>query len=839
MTETTHIPEEATLRMKLGGMHCSFCVSTIKKAYSRVPGVGEVGVSLAHEEALVRYDPARVTETEVKDTLRPLGYTVRDPDKVRTFEDEEEELRRERRRLFIAAGFTVTSFLVMLLGPWTDLVAIPVAAMQWTMLTIALLTMFTVGWYIKRMAFQSLIRGILNQHNLLEFAAFGGLIGGLLGMFVDSSFPAGDFFAVATFVTTYHILSGYVSLLVRTRSSQSVRKLLALQPDTARVVRSGNEVEIPIAEVRVGDQVRVRPGESIPVDGTVSEGASAVNEALVTGEPIPSEKVPGDEVIGGSINHTGSLLIEVSRIGDESFLNQVARSIEEARALRPGLLQLVDVVLKYYVPGVLIFAGGAAVVWIFGPLLFGNGPDWFRAVFAVLAVLVMGYPCALGMATPLAMIRGAGEAAERGILMRSGEAFEVMHDLEVVVFDKTGTITKGEPSVHAVQPAVGSTDSDLLRLAAAVEAHSEHPLAESIRSSAVERGLTVPDVAAFQSHTGQGVQGEVDGQDVVLGKPEWLLARGVDLTELADAIERLRLKGQTVVAVAAEDQAVGVLGISDTVKDDAAATIAALRESGLTSVMITGDNERTARAVAANVGIDEVLSEVLPGEKAERVRDLQRQGKRVAMVGDGINDAPALTQADIGIAIGAGTDIAIESADIVIMGERLGAVLDAYQVGLRSYSKTKQNLGLAFSFNGVGVPLATTGLLHPVWAMVAMVASVTTVLVNSFAGRLIARAERQPALDVPKRHSLVPSGTVEPEAAGLDPDQHVLHLYVDMHCGSCARLIRGTLGQIDEVRSIVPDISDKSVTITHGSGTTSTEIIDALKAIGFEAKARS
>jgi heavy metal translocating P-type ATPase len=721
--------------MSIGGMSCSFCTSTINKAFTRIDGVHEIGVSLAHEEGLVKYDPSKVTSDQLRRTLEQIGYTYRDPEKVRTFEDDAEELRRERGRLVVAGSFTVVSLAVMAVGQWLDLVRIPL--MRWILLGLALTTMFGTGWFIKKMAWASLRRGIFNQHVLLEFAAFAGLAGGFLGIFVLDDFPIGDFFAASTLVTTYHILSHYASLAVRTRASQAVRHLMSLQPDTARVIRHGEEVEVPIDEVVLGDRVRVRPGESIPVDGTVTDGVSAVNEALVTGEPIPSEKVAGDVVIGGSINQTGTLVVEVTRVGEESFLSQVARSIEEARSLRPGVLQLVDVVLRFFVTGVLLFAAAGFLGWTVLPTVLGDGPDWNRAILAGLAALVMGYPCALGMATPLATIRGGGEAAERGILMRSGEAFQLMGEISTIVLDKTGTITRGEPSVHSVVPVDGSTEEEVLAWAAAAEANSEHPLARAVEDAAHSRGLVIPSTDEFTSNTGQGVAATTGGSRLLVGKPDWLRHEGTDLDPLESDRQRLEATGQTVIAVARNGRALGLIGIGDRLKPDAADAIRRITQAGITPVMITGDNGRTASVVAEQVGIDQVIAGVLPEDKAAHIRRLQREGGRVMMVGDGINDAPALTQADIGVAIGAGTDIAIEAAEIVIMGDRLGAVMDAHQIGVASYRKTKQNLALAFSVNGIGVPAATTGLVSPVWAMVAMITSVTAVLLNSFGGRLL------------------------------------------------------------------------------------------------------
>ncbi len=840
--------DQAVFRMKIGGMSCSFCTSTINKAYSRIDGVYEVGVSLAHEEGLVKYDPSRVTPEKLRRTLEQIGYTYRDPEKVRTFEEDAAEVRRERGRLIAAGSFTILSLLVMLVGQWLNLVDIPL--MPWILLALALNTMFATGWFIKKMAWASLRRGIFNQHVLLEFAAFAGLAGGFVGIFVLDDFPIGDFFAASTLVTTYHILSHYASLAVRTRSSQAVRRLMALQPDTARVIRDGEEAEIPLDDVLVGDRVRVRPGESIPVDGTVASGVSAVNEALVTGEPIPAEKVTGDDVIGGSINQTGTLVVEVTRIGEDSFLSQVARSIDEARSLRPGVLQLVDVILRYYVRFVLLFAAGGFFGWVVLPSIFGDGPNWNRALLAGLAALVMGYPCALGMATPLATIRGGGEAADRGILMRSGEAFQIMGEISAVVLDKTGTITRGEPAVHALLPAAGAGEEELLRLATAVEANSEHPLARAVEDAADTQGIEFPDADQFTSHTGQGVEATVDGARVLVGKPRWLASEGVDLAEVDIDLVRLEEKGQTVIGVARDGRLVGLIGIADTLKDDASEAVRRIKDAGITPIMITGDNRRTAAVVAEQVGIDEVLAEVLPDEKAAKVRDLQEGGQRVMMVGDGINDAPALTQADIGVAIGAGTDIAIEAADIVIMGERLGAVMDAHQIGVRSYRKTKQNLGLAFSFNGIGVPAAVTGLVSPVWAMIAMISSVTAVLANSFGGRLV-RGEsiakgfdtfgghdNQPTTersDEPHDHVAGESHepTTLPPPAGED-SVTVIRLKTSMHCEGCAERIEATLGGLEGVRSVRADSDTSVVEVAHGPEIFEGQIRDVLLELGYQ-----
>ncbi|TAK83543.1 MAG: cadmium-translocating P-type ATPase [Betaproteobacteria bacterium] len=773
------------VQFKIGGMACSFCVASITKALGRMEGVREVNVNLAHEETLVEYEPMKVASAKLKETLLDLGYTVRDANKVRSFEEEEAEIREQRNNLLMAAGFTAVALGAMALM-WLDLMPPRgMAAMFWLMPILALSTILGPGWHILSMAWASLRRGILNQHVLLELGAFAGLTGGFLG-YLYSAFPVPDFFGVAVFVTTYHVLSGYVSLLVRTRASQAVRRLLGLVPNTARVVRDGREEEIPIEQVKPADLVRVRPGESIPVDGEVVEGASGVDESLVTGESMPAEKTQGDAVIGGSINQTGTLLVRVIKVGEESFLSQVARQVEEARALKPGILALVDRVLQVYVPGVLVFAGGALLAWTLGAWFVTGSPDWTRAIFAALAVLVMGYPCALGMATPLAMIRGGGMAAERGILMRSAEAFQVLKDVKKVVLDKTGTITRGEPAVVELVTLAGFDKREALRLAAAAEASSEHPLARAVVALAEAQQLQVPKAEHFQATAGKGVTATVEGRRIAIGSPAFMQTEGQPVLAMQEA-------GNTVIVLAVDEKPAALIAIADQLKADAIEAIEGLRKAGLEPVMLTGDNWRTAKAVAEKVGIIEYRAEVLPQDKAQVVRELQGQGHRVAMVGDGINDAPALMQADVGIAIGAGTDIAIESADIVLIGERLGAVVDAYYIGRASYRKTVQNLSLALAFNGIGVPLATTGLVHPVWAMIAMAASVSTVLTNSFAGQLLPKGRRG--------------------------RQAQLTLKIaTMHCEHCLDSIREAVTALKGVEEVTGDPARQVVTVSYREG---------------------
>ncbi|MGQ5514677.1 heavy metal translocating P-type ATPase [Halococcus saccharolyticus] len=840
----------------VGGMSCSFCAETITKAYDRTDGVEDVDVSLAHEEVLVQYDDDQLGDAELKDTLRDLGYTIRDPNKEKRFEEQQEELDQGKRQLLISGIASLLALglmgLMVVRNGWNIFAETDQQWMWYGSLALALGTMFWPGLYIKKKAYNSLKRGIFNQHVLLEAGAFAGLTGGFLGWFVFPSFPVVHFFIVSTFITTYHILSEYTSLIVRTRASRAVQDLMDLQPDTARRVTEDGEVEdVEVDELDVGDNVRVKPGENIPIDGEVIDGESAVDESVATGESAPVDKQPGDEVIGGSVNETGTLLIEVTATGEDAFLNQVAQQIEEARAMKPGIIQLADKILKYFVPGVLSIAAAAFLFWVIIPAAFpgtilGSGPQLQTAAYAALAALVLGYPCALGMATPLALIRGGGEAARNGILMRSGDAFQVYRDVDTVVLDKTGTITQGEPAVNTVVGIGEHPEVDVRRTAASAEAFSEHPLADAILDHADELDLGFSDPAEFDSVTGKGVTATVDGDDVLVGKPGWLTDEGVDLSDGENVVEDLQDRGLTTIGVVVNGELVGVVGIGDEIKDDATATIQRIKDAGIDPVMITGDNERTAQTVAGEVGIDRMMAEVLPDDKREEIRRLQdEQNERVAMVGDGINDAPALTQADIGIAIGAGTDIAIESADIILMGDHLGGVMDAYEIAQTSYKKTRQNLIGAFSFNGIGVTAATTGLIHPVFAMIAMVLSVSAVLANSFAGQLLSGGGIKTDFTI---EGVETDKTSEPEPPGKSeevtadeakddekPARETATFDTGLNCGSCEDRVTDTLDERDGVREIHADADEQCVEVTFNPHRITTdELRETIADLGYE-----
>ena len=755
---TTSAPEaiserRARLATKVSGMRCSLCGGIVEETLRAQPGVETVSVSLPDQQALIEYDPRRVSPEQLQVALGDVGFAVGDSPAQRSAESPDEDtsaLVSEGRRLLILIALSALTVPLMLLelldqvGGWA----------AWVIGTFAVASLVAAPELLVATV-QSGRRGLLKNRPVVRASVFGGLVGGLIGLvFRPEDFPTGGFFAVTVLVLAYHVFSMWLTLLVRTHSSHSVKKLLELQPDTARLVRHGVEGDVPLKAVGVGDLLRVRPGERVPIDGRVARGRSAVDESLVTGESMPVKKREGDELIGGAINGSGTLLVEVSRVGEDTFLQQIVRNIQEARALKPGVVDLVGRILKVYIPAVLAFAVLAGGFWTIAPVVLGDGADLNRALFATLGVLIMAYPCAMGMAAPLGLVRGTGDAAEQGIVLRTGEAFQSFGQVRRIAFDKTGTLTEGAFTVRELE-AAGDGD-ELLALAAAAEAPSEHPLGAAIVAAAGDRELVVGAADEFEAVSGHGVRSTIDGAAVVVGRPSFVAEHAGGLGRIADRVAQLEETGRTVVAVSRDGELQGLIALGDEIRADARAALDDMRRQGLTPVMVTGDNRRAAQRVARELGIEEVRAEVLPQDKAEIVRDLQRHG-RVAMVGDGINDAPALVQADVGIAMGGGTDIAIESADVIIVGNRLDAVVTARDIGRRSYRRTKHNVVLAFMFNGIGVPLAATGLVYPIWAMVVMFVSVTAVFANSMRGKWSMMFST--LRDVVKQQALEPSPT--------------------------------------------------------------------------------
>jgi Cu+-exporting ATPase len=734
--------EEATLRIR--GMHCASCVGDIEKALTREPGVLRAEVSLATETASVEYVPSVTDLSAVREAIEARGYEVDDDPAADAPERETEDRAREHRDLMRRFWFGVAVSIPVLLTAYPEwmpgLRELSPEAIRWIWGAAGLLTVPVLFYSGKRFftgAWSAFRHRAADMNTLIALGTGAAWVYSTVAVLFPELFPEGTtepFYDVAAIVITLVVLGQALEVRAKGRTSEAIRKLLDLQARTARVIRDGVEMDVPVEEVVVGDVVVVRPGEKVPVDGVVVDGRSALDESMVTGESIPVEKGPGDEVIGATVNRTGSFRFRATKVGKDTALAQIVKMVREAQGSKPPIARTVDVVSSYFVPAVMIVATLAFAVWY----TVGPAPALTYATVVAVTTLIIACPCALGLATPMSLMVGVGKAAEHGVLIRNGEALQLARKVDAVVLDKTGTITKGEPALTDVVTANGFDEDHVLRLAASAERGSEHPLGEAIVAGARSRELTLADADDFEAVTGHGIAARVDGRDVLLGNRKLMADRGVDGAGLSEVEVRLSEEGKTPMYVAVDGRAAGVIAVADTIKEDSVAAVRRLHELGLEVVMITGDNERTARAIARQVGIDRVMAEVLPDQKADQVAALQAEGKTVAMVGDGINDAPALAQADVGIAIGTGTDVAIEAADVTLIGGSLKGVAVAIDTSKATFQNIKQNLVGAFGYNTLGIPVAA-GVLYPVFGMLlspliagaAMAFSSVTVVTNA------------------------------------------------------------------------------------------------------------
>ncbi len=743
--------EELTL--KVTGMSCASCASKIEAAVGALEGIASVVVNVPAGVAKVRYFAGMANPADIRRSIRDLGYQVEERAEGQAALDREREARRRELRhqgFWMLVAWPLAS--LIMLGTFRDYWILPrfVPEFLASRLVLFLLTTPIVvgpGWQFFLNSFRGLRRGVTDM-NLLYATGIGAAY--LIGV-VNTFWPAAGFggekavfFESAALLTAFIILGKWLEALTRGRTSEAIRRLMALQPKIARVVRHGQEVELPADEVLADDLVLVRPGERIPVDGVVLEGYSAVDESMLTGESLPVEKKAGNEVIGGTMNKTGAFKFRATRVGKETALAQIIHLVEEAQASKAPIQKLADWVAGHFILGVHILALSVFFFWFFvgywrffdpasrfllTPHALGEIGVFGFAILLSITVLVISCPCAVGMATPSAMMAGTGKGAEHGVLFKGADAIEATSRLQAIIFDKTGTLTRGEPSVtdvvsvkptppRAAERSGGAESGDeVLRLAAIAEKHSEHPLGEAIVRGATERGLPVPDAGRFNAIPGHGVEAEHEGRAILLGNRKLMRERGVDLTSLLPQGETLEANGKTAMFLAVDGKAAGIIAVADTLKEHSAEAVARLHRLGLEVLMITGDNQRTAQAIARQVGIDRVLAEVLPQDKAEEVKRLQAEGKRVAMVGDGINDAPALAQADVGMAIGSGTDIAKETGHVILIKEDLRDVVVALEVAKATMRKVKENLFWAFSYNVASIPIGA-GVLYPFFKLV-------------------------------------------------------------------------------------------------------------------------
>jgi len=723
----TPAPHEKVERAELQvrGMTCAGCVHTIEQRVKALHGVEECSVNLATGTALVDFDPARVSAERVAEAIEAAGYEARlEQAAADTLEADQCEESADWRRRFLVSAALSAPLLVIAMSHG----AISFPGVEWAQAALALPVVLYGGAPFYRRAWAGVRHRSADMNSLI---ALGTGAAFLYSLYAAAAGQSEVYFESAAVILTLVLLGRLLEAGARGRASSAIRALFDLQPPTALVVRDGRETELPVAEVRVGDEVLVRPGGKIAVDGAVVSGASAVDEAALTGESVPVEKGPGDSVYAGTVNASGSLRFRAEKVGSETALAGIIALVRSAQASKPPIARLADVVSGYFTYFVLAVAVLTFGVW------FAAG-DLSTAMLHAVAVLIIACPCAMGLATPTAVMVGLGRAASFGLLIKSGEALERAHKIDTVVFDKTGTLTEGRFELTDVEVAAGFSSEELLAAAAALERFSEHPLAEAVVRCAEADGLAAKTASDFQASAGGGVRGRVDDRDWLVGQPRFLESNDVDIAALRDAVDRLAANGKSVALAASEGRLAGVLAFADRPKPDAAQAVAQLRQDGLRTLLLSGDNATTARAVAVKVGVDDFHAEVRPDEKASVIARLQTEGKTVLMVGDGINDAPALAQADVGAAIGAGTDVAAEAAGMVIVSDRLSRVADAIGLSRATMRTIRQNLFWAFFYNALGIPLAagvfypwTGWTLSPMIASAAMAFSSVSVVLNS------------------------------------------------------------------------------------------------------------
>ncbi|WMJ90492.1 heavy metal translocating P-type ATPase [Anaerocolumna sp. MB42-C2] len=746
-----HVMEETDAKeitIAIAGMTCAACARTIEKAVGKLDGVKKTAVNFATEKATVQYDPQKIRLSEIKDAITKAGYkpleaqvgNKTDEDRIR----KQKEIKTLWTKFIVSAVFSIP-LLYIAMVPMITWFRLPFPGglnpMQYPLIyalveLILVIPVLIAGNKFYTTGFRAIIRRSPNMDSLI---AMGTSAAVLYSIYSTYRIYAGDFghvedlyFETAGVIITLILLGKSLEAVSKGKTSEAIKKLMGLAPKTAIVVQDGKEIEMPIEEVEAGDIILVKPGEKIPVDGEVLEGNSSVDESMLTGESIPVEKKAGDKVIGASINKNGLIKFKATKVGSDTALAQIVKLVEDAQGSKAPIAQMADIVSGYFVPIVFAIAIIASLAWYIS----GQGEVFALTIF--ISVLVIACPCALGLATPTAIMVGTGKGAEYGVLIKGGEALESTHKIKTIVFDKTGTITEGRPEVTDIITTDIIEKEKLLQIAASAEKGSEHPLGEAIVRGAEKEKLKTIKIDQFTNIPGHGIEVELDGKLVYLGNRKLMLSKEVDLRKLEEQSDRLASEGKTPMYISFGSQLAGIIAVADVVKESSATAIKKLHEMGIEVAMITGDNRRTAEAIAKQVGIDRVLAEVLPEDKASEVKKLQAEGKKVAMVGDGINDAPALAQADIGIAIGSGTDVAMESADIVLMRSDLMDVPTAIQLSKSTIRNIKQNLFWAFAYNIAGIPVAAGILyafggpkLNPILAAAAMSLSSVSVLSNA------------------------------------------------------------------------------------------------------------
>ena len=845
------------------GMTCSACSAHVDKAVRKLEGVSEVNVNLLGGSMTVEYDPAAETPEDIIAAVDAAGYGCALPQKAAPGKQDtradaarqmEEELAGMKRRFLISLCFLVPLFYIamghMMGWPLPQFLHDSRNALAFAFIQFLLvLPIMYVNDKYYRVGFKTLLHGAPNMDSLIAVGSAAAVVYGIAAIFqIGYGLGHGDtarveqwsmdlYFESAGMILTLITLGKFLETRSKGKTSQAISRLMDLAPKTAVVLRDGREVELPVEEVAVGDLLLVRPGQSIPVDGVVVEGASAVDESALTGESLPVDKGPGDKVAAASINKSGSFTFRATRVGDDTTLAQMIALVDEAASSKAPIAKLADKVAGVFVPVVMTIAAVTAVVW-----LVVTGGDITRALTAGVAVLVISCPCALGLATPVAIMVGTGKGAENGILIKSAEALETLHTIKTIVLDKTGTVTQGTPRVTDLYPCEGTTPEELLCVAASLEKPSEHPLAQAIVAEAEERGIPLVPAEGFRAVHGKGVQASLQGAGFLAGNRALMEERGVDLGAERLLADSLAENGKTPLYFAQDGKLIGVVAVADTVKPTSAAAIAAFRDMGIDVVMLTGDNRRTAEAIGRELGVTNVIAEVLPQDKERVVAGLQQEGKRVAMVGDGINDAPALARADVGIAIGAGTDVAIESADIVLMKSDLMDAVTAVELSKATIHNVKENLFWAFCYNTIGIPLAA-GVFYPIlgWQLspmfgaAAMSLSSVSVVTNALRLKLFkpkhtapaAPREDAPASEAPQ---LSVSHIPQNQNKGVSPMEKKI-MIEGMMCQNCVKHVSNALNGLPGETANV-DLEGKCATVSGPA--TDEELKKAVEDAGYQ-----
>lgn len=744
VVERSTTTESITLR--ISGMSCASCVNKVEKTLSNTEGVLSASINFAAEQATIEYLPEIVSLIDIEGTIKDLGYETSDTAEYDDPVEREKKGREQTLRTLKVKFFTGLSLLlpIIVLVHWDNLGLEKILTLTkqtnfLLQLILQIPIQFWVGSQFFKGAWKALKHKTSDMNTLIALGTGAAFTYSVVVTFFPSLFSAEGlvadvYFDTAGVIIVLILLGRLLETRAKGQTSEAIKKLIGLQAKTATIIKNGSEVEIPVEEVAIGYKVLVRPGEKIPVDGVVIDGTSTIDESMVTGESIPVLKHTGDEVIGVTINKTGTFTFEATKVGKDTMLSQIIGMVQDAQGSKPPIARLADIISGYFVPAVIVIAVSTFIVWF----AFGPEPALTYALLNFVAVMIIACPCALGLATPTSIMVGTGKGAEHGVLIRGGESLETAHKLDTIVLDKTGTITKGEPSVTDIVTHNGFSSDRLLSLAASAEKGSEHPLGEAIVIEAQKKGLEFVSLSNFNAIPGHGISAEIDGTEILLGNRKLMDDRGIAFTNLENRATELALEGKTPMFIAYGNKPAGIIAVADILKDGSPAAIGALQKLGIKVVMLTGDNRRTAEAIARLVGVDQVIAEVLPDEKAEAVANLQKEGRIVGMVGDGINDAPALVQADVGIAIGTGTDVAIESSDITLISGELDGVVTAISLSKSTIRNIKQNLFWAFAYNTTLIPVAAGVLfpmfgvlLNPMFAAAAMGLSSVTVVTNA------------------------------------------------------------------------------------------------------------